>query len=112
MNDIMHAVVGALLVLYAPLPLIAVMRCIVNWNRAVYVNDLFREITYSNDSDNKLNADEISWSLLLKFPFMAYFVLMIDLSHFIKYIVTKSFGRPLNTIRETVRKVGYMKIKK
>ena len=58
MNDIIHAIVGALLVIYAPLPLIALMRCIVNWNRAVYVRDLFREATYSNDPDNKLNDDE------------------------------------------------------
>ena len=112
MNDIMHAIVGALLVLYAPLPLIAVMRCIVNWNRAVYVRDLFRESTYSNDHDNKQNVDEISWSLLLKFPFMAYFVLIVDLSHFIKYIVIKSFGRSFSAIREAVRRIGYMKIKK
>ena len=112
MNDIVHAVVGALLVLYAPLPLIAVMRCIVNWNRAVYVRDLFREATYSNYPDNKSTVDEISWSMLLKFPFMAYFVLMIDLSHFIKYIVMKSFGRPLSTILEAVKRIGYMKIKK
>lgn len=112
MNDIMHAIVGALLVIYAPLPLIAVMRCIVNWNRAVYVRDLFRESTYSNDPDNKPDDDEFSWSMLLKLPFMAYFVLMIDLSHFVKYIVMKSFERPLSTIREAVRKVSYMKIKK
>ena len=112
MNDIVHAVVGALLVIYAPLPLIALMRCIVNWNRAVYVRDLFREATYSNDHDNKLNDDEFSWSMLIKFPFMAYFVLIVDLSHFIKYIVMKSFGRPLNTMRETFRKVGYIKINK
>ena len=112
MNDIVHAIVGALLVIYAPLPFIALMRCVVNWNRAVYVRDLFRETTYSNDSDNKLNADEISWSLLLKFPFMVYFVLMVDLSHFIKYVVMKSFGRPLSAIREAVRKVGCVKIKK
>ena len=112
MNDIVHAVVGALLVLYAPLPFIAVMRCIVNWNRAVYVRDLFREATYSNDPDNKLDADEFSWSMLLKFPFMAYFVLIVDFSYFIKYIVMKSCGRPFNTIREAVRKVGYIKIKK
>ena len=112
MNDIIHAIVGALLVLYAPLPLIAVMRCIVNWNRAVYVRDLFRESTYSNDPDNKSTVDEISWSLLLKFPFMAYFVLMTDLSHFVKYILMKSFRRPLNIMREAVRRVGYIKIKK
>ena len=112
MNDIMHAIVGALLVLYAPLPLIALMRCIVNWNRAAYVKDLFRETTYSNDSDNKLNADEISWSLLLKFPFLSYFVLMVDLSHFIKYIVMKLCVRPFSMIREAVRRVGYVKIKK
>ena len=111
-NNIMHAIVGALLVLYAPLPLIALMRCIVNWNRAVYVRDLFRESTYSNDHDNKSTVDEISWSLLLKFPFMSYFVLMADLSHFIKYIVMKSFGRPLSAMREAVRRVGYIKIKK
>ena len=111
-NNITHAVVGALLVIYAPLPLIAVMRCIVNLNRAVYVRDLFREATYSNDPDNKQNVDEISWSILLKFPFMSYFVLMIDLSHFIKYIVVKSFGRTFTAMREAVRKVGYMKIKK
>ena len=112
MNDIVHAIVGALLVLYAPLPLIAVMRCIVNWNRAVYVRDLFREATYSNDPDSKHNADEFSWSMLLKFPFMAYFVLIVDLSHFIKYIVMKSFGKPLNMIREAVRRLGCIKIKK
>ena len=105
MNDIMPAIVGALLVIYAPLPLIAVMRCIVNWNRAVYVRDLFRESTYSND-------DEFSWSMLLKFPFMAYFVLMVDLSHFGKYIVMKSFGKPLNMIREAVRRLGCIKSKK
>ena len=112
MNDIAHAIVGTLLVLYAPLPLIAVMRCIVNLNRAVYVKDLFRETTYSNDLDNKLNADEISWSLLLKFPFLSYFVLMVDLSHFIKYIVVKLFGRTFTAIHEAVRKVGYIKINK
>ena len=112
MNDIVHAVVGALLVLYAPLPLIAAMRCIVNWNRAVYVRDLFREATYSNDPDNKSTVDEFSWSMLLKFPFIAYFVLMVDLSHFIKYVLMKSFGRPLRAIRETVRKVGHIKINK
>ena len=112
MNDILHAVVGALLVLYAPLPLIAVMRCIVNWNRAVYVKDLFRETTYLNDSDNKLNADKISWSLLLKFPFLSYFVLMVDLSHFIKYVVMKLCGRPFIAMREAIRKVCHIKIKK
>lgn len=112
MNDIMHAIVGALLVIYAPLPLIALMRCIVNWNRAVYVRDLFREATYSNDPDNKLNDDEFSWNMLLKFPFIAYFVLMVDLSHFVKYIVMKSFGRPLSAMREAVRKVGCIKINK
>ena len=112
MNDIVYAIVGALLVIYAPLPLIALMRCIVNWNRAVYVRDLFRESTYSNDPDNKLDADEFSWSMLLKFPFMAYFVLIVDLSHFIKYIVMKSFGRPLRAMQEAVRKVGHIKIKK
>ena len=112
MNDIMHAIVGALLVIYAPLPLIALMRCVVNWNRAVYVRDLFKEATYSNDTDNKLDADEFSWSMLLKFPFMAYFVLMVDLSHFVKYIVMKSFGRPLNMMKKAMRKVGHIKIKK
>ena len=112
MNDIVHAIVGTLLVIYAPLPLIALMRCIVNWNSAVYVKDLFRETTYSNDSDNKLNADEISWSLLLKFPFLSYFVLMVDLSHFIKYIVMKLCGRPFTAMREAVRKVGCVKINK
>lgn len=100
------------MVIYAPLPLIAVMRCIVNWNRAVYVRDLFKEATYSNNPDNKLNDDEFSWSMLLKFPFMAYFVLIVDLSHFIKYIVMKSFGRPLSTIREAVKRIGYTKINK
>ena len=110
-NNITHAVVGALLVLYAPLQLIAVMRCIVNWNRAVYVRYLFREATYSNDPDNKQNVDELSWSLLLKFPFMSYFVLMTGLSHFIKYLVMKLCERPLITIREAVRKVGCMKVR-
>ena len=112
MNDIMHAIVGALLVIYAPLPFIALMRCVVNWNRAVYVRDLFRETTYSNDPDNKLDTDEFSWSMLLKFPFMSYFVLMVDLSHFIKYIVMKSCGKSLAMMRKVVRRVGYIKIKK
>ena len=112
MNDIVHAILGALLVLYAPLPLIVVMRCIVNWNKAVYARDLFREATCSNDPDNKQDVDEISWSLLLKFPFMAYFVLITDLSHFIKYLVMKLCGKPLSVIQEAVRRVGYVKIKK
>ena len=108
----MPAIIGTLLVLYAPLPLIVVMRCIVNWNRAVYVRDLFKETTYSNDPDNKPDADEFSWSMLLKFPFMSYFVLISDLSHFVKYIVMKSCGRPLSAMREAVRKVGCIKINK